>query len=75
MKQHVTSLVTISPAGKAKLADNTFWCIAPRDQPRTLDWAAGAAVTVEPTGCPIWQQAQNVDSGIEVGVAISEERF
>jgi hypothetical protein len=76
VKQYATNLVMINPAGKAKLADDTFWCIAPRDQPRTLDWAAGAAVTVEPTGGPIWQyKLTNVDRGIEVSVATSEERF
>lgn len=76
MKQHATNLVTINLAGKAKLADDTFWCIAPRDIPRTLDWAAGAAVTVEPTGGPLWQyKLTNVDRGIEVSVATSEERF
>ena len=76
MKQHATNLVMINAAGKAKLADDTFWCIAPRDQPLTLGWAAGAAVRVEPTGGPIWQyKLTNVDRGIEVSAATSEERF
>jgi hypothetical protein len=76
VKHQATNLVMINGGGKAKLADNTFWCIAPRDLPQTLDWAAGTAVTVEPTGRPIWQyKLTNVENGIEVSVATSEERF
>ena len=76
VNRQATKLVMINGGGKVKLADDTYWCIAPRDLPRTIDWAAGTAVMVESTGSPIWQyKTTNVENGIEISVATSEERF
>jgi hypothetical protein len=76
VKVKATNLITINLAGRAKLADDTFWCIAPRDVRLTYDWTAGTTVTVEPSGTPLWQyKLTNVKSGVEVSVAPSEEIF
>jgi hypothetical protein len=76
VKAQATTLVTINLAGRAKLADDSFWCIAPLDVRLTYDWGAGTEVAVEPSGTPLWQyKLTNVKSGVEVSVAPSEERF
>ena len=76
MQAKATNLITINLAGRARLADDTFWCIAPLDVRLTHDWAAGTKVTVEPSGTPLWQyKLTNVKSGVEVSVSPSEERF
>jgi hypothetical protein len=76
VKTQTTNLIAINLAGRAKLADDTYWCIAPLDIRLTYDWAAGTEVSIEPSGTPLWQyKLTNVKSGVEVSVAPSEEKF
>jgi len=75
MTQKVTNLVAVNLEGRAKLADDSVWCIAPRDLPLAFNWPEGVGVSIEQTENIIWRyKLRNVENGVEVSVLPSQRK-
>lgn len=48
MPDQPTHMVSMTSGGIVKLSDGSLWRVAPDHLPRTLDWATGTPLNVEP---------------------------